>query len=130
PSKCYLPRGDQMHDSPNRLAALIGACLLACVPPKPASDGDAEKSPPAPSEPTTPKPPDAPAPTPVDRAYVSVDGVGLHVLDERGWRLLLATHAPIRDMLMHDGRLFVLSAFGVQYVDADGKTETVVEIVD
>jgi hypothetical protein len=123
-------------------AMMIGGCLLiACVPPSAPGNSESDNEPTKPqlaptSEPAptnTPAPANTPAPTSEhaptsDRAYVSVDGVGLHVLDERGWRLLLDTRAPIRDMLLHDGRLFVLSAFGVQRVGADGQPETIAAI--
>jgi hypothetical protein len=59
---------------------------------------------------------------------VSVDGVGLHILDDHGWRLALATRSSIRDMLLLDGQLLVLSAFGVQRVDAEGHAETIAEL--
>jgi hypothetical protein len=109
-------------DTLHRLVAVIGL-LAACVQPSaPAGDADAAEQ--APSAPAT-----EPAPLPVHhRAYVGVDGVGLHILDENGWRLLLQTRAPVRAMLKHEGRLYVLSAFGVQRVDEGGRAEDVATI--
>jgi hypothetical protein len=115
-----------MTRSVPRFLALLGSCLLgACVQPSPpASD---EQSAPTPATKSSPSPaaPDRAQPLPSDRAHVSVDGVGLHILDDSGWRLALESRSPIRDMLMLDGQLFVLSAFGVQRVDASGRAETI-----
>lgn len=117
-------------------AALIGSSLLAaCVPaPEPASEKDGaqpspKNQPAPPSEPAPQRPPaEARVQAAGERAYVSVDGVGLHVVDERGWRVLAEIRTPIRDMLLHEGRLLVLSAFGVQHVDPDGQTQMIAEI--
>jgi hypothetical protein len=99
---------------PSRLVVLIGVSLAACgQPSSPARDREAEPSPvvaPAPAPSRTPVPAS-------HRAFVSVDGVGLHLIDDRGWRPLLDARSPIRDLLALDGRLFVLSAFGVQRLD-------------
>jgi hypothetical protein len=61
------------------------------------------------------------------RAYAGIDGVGLHVLDEKGWRLELETRAPVRDIQQFNGEVFVLSAFGIQHVD-EGQAQTIAEI--
>jgi hypothetical protein len=128
-----------MNTPSRRFAVLTGCWLLAaCVQPSAPTSEDSKQSPAkspatlpdkaAPSQPAPSQP--APMPSPAAtgaRAYVSVDGVGLHVLDGGGWRLELETRAPIRDMLLLDGQLFVLSAFGVQRV-AGGQAQTVAEI--
>lgn len=127
-----------MHTTSRRFAVLTGCWLLAaCVQPSAPTgqdnqDGaDSAKSPAKSPDKSAPNPSIAePAPasaTAGARAFVGVDGVGLHVLDGRGWRLELETRAPIRDMLLLDGQLFVLSAFGVQRVK-DGQAQTLAEI--
>lgn len=120
--------------SPSRRDAVLAGCwwLAACVQPSETSRDDSAKS-----AATSVAAPDKPTPNPTTDvqppasagpiAYVGVDGVGLHVLDARGWRLELETRAPIRDMLQLDGQLFVLSAFGVQRVQG-GQAQTVAEI--
>jgi hypothetical protein len=112
-----------------RLTAVFGSTVLAaCVQASTPASEDKQQASSEAAAPVEPAPAPAPAPEakpPGDRAYVSVDGVGLHVLDNDGWRLLLETRSPIRDMLMLDGQLFVLSSFGVQRVSAEGQTEDV-----
>lgn len=110
-------------------STLLLACglLLGCVQPSAPATGRDEQPSSAAAPRSTPDPASPksapPKPAPADRAHVSVDGVGLHVLDDRGWRQVLETRSSIRDMLMLDGELLVLSAFGVQRVDADGQAE-------
>jgi hypothetical protein len=114
-------------------SALLGSCLLvACVQASPPA-GEREASKKASNEATSTPPveptPAAKPPEPLlNRAYVSVDGVGLHVLDDGGFRLLLEMRSSIRDMQLVDGQLFVLSPFGVQRIDADGRSEDVAEL--
>jgi hypothetical protein len=116
-----------MSTSSHHLAALtVCGLLAACVQPSaPSKDDSPVKRSDKPAPPTTP--PVQPPATASPRAYVSIDGVGLHVLDEKGWRLELETRAPIRDMLQFNGQLFVLSAFGVQQA-AQGQAQTVAKI--
>jgi hypothetical protein len=125
-----------MTTSAQTFAGFLGCCwlLAACMQPPSERDDPAKapaKSQAEPSEkPATPSPQDPVQPPPAStsaRAYVGVDGVGLHVLDERGWRLELETRAPIRDMLQLDGQLYVLSAFGVQRA-AGGQAQTIAKL--
>jgi hypothetical protein len=115
-----------MTTSGHAFVGFLGCCLLASCsqPSTPNSEGNKAAEPatkPAPPIPAQPPPPA------IHRAYVGVDGVGLHVLDEKGWRLQVETRAPIRDMLEFNGQLFLLSAFGVEHV-SEGQTRTVAEI--
>jgi hypothetical protein len=116
-----------MSTSSHHLAVLTACALLAaCVQPSaPGKDDNPVQRSDKPAPPSTP--PVLP-PTPTSpRAYVSIDGVGLHVLDEKGWRVQLETRASIRDMLQFNGQLFVLSAFGIQQA-ADGQAQTIAEL--
>lgn len=116
-----------MPTSSAHVVALLGVSLLAaCVQPSPPAaerEQQATRDTP-PTEPSPAAPSQPPAMTRA-RAYVAVDGVGLHVIDDQGWRRLLEARSSIRDMLVVDGQLLVLSGFGVQRVDADGNAETI-----
>jgi hypothetical protein len=124
-----------MTTSAHGLAGFLGCCCLltACLQPpserdEPAkSEANTQAAPTNEPATTSPQRPAQPPTTAGARAYVGVDGVGLHVLDERGWRVELETRAPIRDMLQLDGQLLVLSAFGVQRVTG-GQAQTVAKI--
>jgi hypothetical protein len=129
-----------MTTSAHGLAGLLGCCCLlaACLQPPserddPAKadatvDAKAEVKVEAKAAAADPKGPVQPSPASTSaRAYVGVDGVGLHVLDEKGLRMEVETRAPTRDMLLLDGQLFVLSAFGVQRVSG-GQAQTIAEI--
>lgn len=112
--------------STRRSLSILALGLLACgQPSSPASSGEPTPSDKAPR--VEPAPTELRPPTPT-RAYVGVDGVGLHVIDEQGWRRLLDSRAPVRDLLEIDGALFGLSAFGIQRIDAAGQAETVAAI--
>jgi hypothetical protein len=109
---------------------LLGACMQPPGERVEPAKSESAKSESAKPEPAKSEPTHRPAPTPAQagaRAYVGVDGVGLHVLDDRGWRVEFESRAPIRDMLQLDGQLYVLSAFGVQRVTG-GRAQTVAEI--
>ncbi|MFO7562097.1 MAG: hypothetical protein R6X02_05610 [Enhygromyxa sp.] len=115
-----------MTTSSLRFGVWFGACLLAACG-QPSSPASERKQPPSREAAPEPSPTPTPAPAPArERAYVGVDGVGLHVIDEGGWRLLSSTRSSVRDLLALDGQLFALSAFGVQRVDDEGQAETVV----
>jgi hypothetical protein len=118
-----------MTTSAHAFVGFLGGCLLASCVQATAPNNEGDKStesatkPAPPSQPTPAQPPK----TDSHRAWVGVDGVGLHVIDEHGWRVALETRAPVRDLLEFNGQLFVLSAFGVQHAGI-GQGETVAEI--
>jgi hypothetical protein len=117
-----------MRTSSHHLAVLTACGLLAACgqPSAPSKDDNPVQRTGKPAPPPS-TPPVQPPPIASPRAYVGIDGVGLHVLDEKGWRLELETRASIRDMLQFNGQLFVLSAFGIQQV-AGGQGQTLAKI--
>lgn len=104
--------------------ALLG---LACTEPPRTAAEQAERPPPPPAQPTSeqtqaalpPRPP--PPPLSSGRLWANVRGVGVHVLDARGWRELHSSRQPIVDMARADGELWLLSSFGVSRLDARGQ---------
>lgn len=114
------------------------ALLTSCSgPPERAEPGrPAAQAAEAPQPESTKTPSPSPATTEAARppaatgahAYVNVENVGVHVIDDEGFRLLYAARGPVRDMVEHGGQLLLLSSYAVLRVSPSGEAQTLAEI--